>query len=174
MTKKGICTPMCVAVWFSVAKVWKQLVSVKRWMDKDVRFTYTFGFPRGKESTCQRRKWGFNSWVGKIPWSRKWQPTPVFLLGKFHGQRSLVGYSPWGCKESELTEHTHTSRWKRCIWKVSGKERCRTSMPSKGRSLSPNLLVFTYPEVLWIQSLWVFMEVLLYRHNWLNGLWQLI
>ena len=41
---------------------------------------------------------GFNPWVGKIPWRRKWQPTPVFLPGKVHGQRSLVGYSPWGHK----------------------------------------------------------------------------
>ena len=53
---------------------------------------------------------GFDPWVGKIPWSRKWQPTPVFLPGKFHGQRSLVGCSPWGCKESYTTERlsTHT------------------------------------------------------------------
>ena len=36
------------------------------------------------------------SWVGEIPWIRKWQPTPVFLLGKSHGQRSLEGYGPWG------------------------------------------------------------------------------
>ena len=61
----------------------------------------------GKESAyqfrrCQRR--GFNPWVRKIPWSRKWQPTPVFLLGKFHGQRSLVGYSPRGHKELDTTE----------------------------------------------------------------------
>ena len=42
---------------------------------------------------------GFNPWVGKIPWRRKWQPTPVFLPGRSHGQRSLVGYSPWSCKE---------------------------------------------------------------------------
>ena len=40
-----------------------------------------------------------NSWIGKIPWRRKWQPTPVFLPGKSHGQRSLAGYSPWGRKE---------------------------------------------------------------------------
>ena len=46
--------------------------------------------------------------VGKIPWGRKWQPTPVFLPGKCHGQRSLVGYSPLGPKESDMTEHTHT------------------------------------------------------------------
>ena len=48
---------------------------------------------------------GFDFWVGKIPWRRKWQPTPVFLPGKFHGQRSLAGYSSWGCKESDMTEH---------------------------------------------------------------------
>ena len=40
----------------------------------------------------------FNTWNGKIPWRRKWQPTPVFLLGKSHGQRSLASYSPWVCK----------------------------------------------------------------------------
>ena len=44
----------------------------------------------------------------KISWSRKWQPALVFLPEKFHGQRSLVGYSPWGCKESDRTECTHT------------------------------------------------------------------
>ena len=43
------------------------------------------------------RRPGFSPWVGKIPWRRKWQPTPVLLPGKFHGLRSLVGYSPWGC-----------------------------------------------------------------------------
>ena len=43
-------------------------------------------------------------WVGKIPWRRKRQPTPVFLPGESQGQRNLVGYSPWGCKESDMTE----------------------------------------------------------------------
>ena len=38
----------------------------------------------------------------------RWQPTPVFLPGKFHGQKSLVGYSPWGCKESDMTEQLHS------------------------------------------------------------------
>ena len=51
---------------------------------------------------------GFSPWVGKILWRRKWQPTPVFLPGKSHGQRSLVGYSPRGHKELDATEHTHT------------------------------------------------------------------
>ena len=44
------------------------------------------------------------SWVGKIPWRREWLPTPVFLPREFHGQRGLVGYSPQGCKESDMTE----------------------------------------------------------------------
>ena len=55
------------------------------------------GFPPssvGKESACNAGDLGFNSWVGKIPWRRKWQPTPVFLPGKPHGWRSLAGYSP--------------------------------------------------------------------------------
>ena len=49
----------------------------------------------GKEPACQHRSLRFDPWVGKIPWRRKWQPTPVFLPGKSHGQRSLVGFSPW-------------------------------------------------------------------------------
>ena len=54
----------------------------------------------GKESTCNvGDNVGFDPWVGKIPWNRKCQPNPVFLPGKFHGQRGLVGYSPQGCKE---------------------------------------------------------------------------
>ena len=70
------------------------------------------GFPgaaSGKEPACQCRKCKrsrFNPWVGKIPWRRKWQPTPVFLPGESHGQRSLVGYNPEGRKESDRTEGT--------------------------------------------------------------------
>ena len=51
-----------------------------------------------KKSACPCRKFGFNPWVWKIPWRRKWQPPPVFLPGKSHGQRTLVGYSPQGHK----------------------------------------------------------------------------
>ena len=60
------------------------------------------GFPggaSGKEPTCQCRRCKrhrFDPWVKNIPWSRKWQPTPVFLPGAFHGQRGLAGYNPWG------------------------------------------------------------------------------
>ena len=58
------------------------------------------GFPggiSGKEPTCQCRrckKHGFDLWVGKIPWRRMWQPTPVFFPGESHGERSMEGYSP--------------------------------------------------------------------------------
>ena len=68
------------------------------------------GFPggtSGKEPVCQCRQYkrcGFDSWIEKIPWRRKWQPTPVFLPGKFHEQRSLAGYSPRSWKESDTTE----------------------------------------------------------------------
>ena len=48
-------------------------------------------------------------WVGKIPWRRAWQPTPVLLPGESHGQKSLVGYSPWGRKESDTTERLGTN-----------------------------------------------------------------
>ena len=55
----------------------------------------------GKEPTGQCRRPGFNPWVRKIPWRRKWQPTLVFLLGESHGQRSLEGYSPWVAESAQ-------------------------------------------------------------------------
>ena len=61
----------------------------------------------GKSVSLQCRRPGFDPRVGKIPWRRKWQPTPVFLPEKSHGQRSLVGYSPWGRKELHTTEWLH-------------------------------------------------------------------
>ena len=58
------------------------------------------------------RRLGFDPWVGKIPWRRKWQPTPVFLPGKSYEQGSLADYSPWGPVDLDTTKqrHTHTSR----------------------------------------------------------------
>ena len=89
-----------------------------------IKIYYTLADPvptwdTGKESTCQYergKRRGFDPWVGKIPWKKKWPPAPVFLSGKFHGQRSLVSYSPWGPKESDTTEHAgkhslDTSYW---------------------------------------------------------------
>src|SRR5574337_504401 len=58
--------------------------------------------------------------VGKFPWRRKWQPTPVFLPGKSHGWRSLVGYSPWGRKKSDTTERLHFHFSLSCIGEGNG------------------------------------------------------
>ena len=74
-----------------------------------------FRLPRwhsGKESACQCRRCKgcrVNSWARKTTWRRKWQPTPVFLPRKPHGQRSLVGYNPCSSKESNTTEWLNTS-----------------------------------------------------------------
>ena len=71
---------------------------------------YGYGFPGGivsKVSACQckrGKKCGFSLWVGTISWKRKWQPVPVSLPGKLQGQRSLVGYGPWGHKELDTAE----------------------------------------------------------------------
>ena len=101
------------------------------WVAKRIEKNFTVtetGSPRdfssgsaSKESTCPCRRYRrcrFDPWVRKSPWSRKWQPILVFLPGKSHGQKSLVGYSPWSCKELDMTEcvcvhacacaHTHT------------------------------------------------------------------
>ena len=82
--------------------VWLGYVEVK------APLRHSAGFPGGSDgkSIClQCGRPGFDPWAGKIPQRRKWQATPVVLLpGKFHGRRSLVGYSPWGRKESDTTE----------------------------------------------------------------------
>ena len=72
-----------------------------------------------KEPSCQCKRLKscrFDPWVGKIPWRRAWQPTPVFLPGESHGQRSLVGYSPWGCRlrhnwTNLACTHVHIEPW---------------------------------------------------------------
>ena len=79
----------------------------------------SLSFPDGsssKESVCNAGDTGDVGLIlgsGRSPGEGKWQPTPVFLPGESHGQRSLAGYSPWGCKESDVTEHTHTHT--RCL-----------------------------------------------------------
>ena len=79
-----------------------------------------WAFPGGASNKCRfttkpchlpltvrcRTRW-FDHWVEKIPWRGEGQPAPVFLPGESHGQRSLVGYSPWGQKESDTTERLH-------------------------------------------------------------------
>jgi len=74
-----------------------------------VSITSFSGGSSGKETTCQSRRCKrcrFDPWVEKISWRRAWQPTPTLLPGKFHGQRSLEGYSPWHRTELDTTEAT--------------------------------------------------------------------
>jgi len=81
-------------------------------------FTLYWGLPwwlRHWKINLQYRRLGFNPWVRKIPWKGEWLSTPVFLPGKFHGQRSLAGYRPWCCKESDtfhlILIHLHVRLW---------------------------------------------------------------
>ena len=98
--------------WTSYQPAQELTLSVRHYF---ISTRMTMGFPGAsvdKEFTHQGRKHkrcGFDLWFGTIPWNRKWQPIPIFLPGNFHGQRSLAGYSPWGCKELDTTEHTHTA-----------------------------------------------------------------
>ena len=85
------------------------------------------------ESTCQCRRCGFGPWVGKIPWRRTWQPTPVFLLGKSHGRRSLVGYGPRGHKELDTTEQLHFTSY------IKETHTQRNYLESKIRSEEPHV-----------------------------------
>ena len=64
---------------------------------------WTSHMDQQKRTCLQRRRHGFNHWVGKISWRKAWQPIPVFLLGKSHEQRSLACCSPWSRKESDTT-----------------------------------------------------------------------
>ena len=68
----------------------------------------------------KNRTAGFNPWVGKTPWRREWHPTPVLVPGESHGGRSLVGYSPWGRKESDTTEQLHFHFSLSCIGEGNG------------------------------------------------------
>ena len=75
-----------------------------------VQHVYKVGLPPGSEvkaSAWNTGDLGLIPGSGKIPWRRKWQPTLVLLPGESHGGRSLVGYSPWGRKESDTTERLH-------------------------------------------------------------------
>ena len=79
----------------------------------------TLGFPGGSVNKSALQA-DFNPWVWKIPWRKKWQPTPVFLPGKPHGRRSLVGCSPWARKELDTTERLPFPFSLLCIGEVSG------------------------------------------------------
>ena len=79
-----------------------QTVKSKQRLRKDL---WSFpGGSAGKESTCNWGRPGFDPWAGNIPWRREWLPTPELSPGAFQGQRSLVDYSPWGHRESDMAE----------------------------------------------------------------------
>ena len=88
-------------------------------------------------AACRRcKRHGFDSWVGKIPWRREWQPSPVFLPGEIHGQRNLVDYSPWGCKSpTGFSDYTTTTTtvfcW--CCLASRGSPRSTTGLESNLR-----------------------------------------
>ena len=101
----------------------------------------------GKCVACRHRRCktlGFDPGVQKIPWSRNWQPIPVFLLKKFHGQRSLVGYSPWGHKESDTTELLSTNtlkQMKKRPYAYFGEKHSRQREPQMQKPCNWNLSV---------------------------------
>ena len=77
------------------------------------------GGASGKESACQCRRHkrhGFDPSIRKILWRREWQPTPVVLPGKFHGQKGIKGYRPWDHKELDVTEQLSRSRSRARVW----------------------------------------------------------
>ena len=94
-------------------KIWQYYTHYKFISSSLFSSLRSYCFPGGSEvtSVClQCRRHSFDPWVRKIPWRRKWQPTPALLPGESHGGRSLVGYSPWGQKESDTTEPLHSLR----------------------------------------------------------------
>ena len=68
-----------------------------------------------KNPPAMQETW-FYPWFKKMPWRRKWQPTPIFLPGEFYGQRSRAGYSPWGCRESDMTGLNNNNTQRKPVW----------------------------------------------------------
>ena len=115
MTVFSIClSPMSLILSWNQTGDGEKLVLFKHNPANTVWYYLWLGLPRGhsnKESAClcrRHRRHGFDHWVRKIPWRRKWWPSPIFLPGKSHGQRNLVGYSPWAHKELDTTELQNT------------------------------------------------------------------
>ena len=106
--------------------------------ENDTSQSCNTGLPRWhlcKESSCRCKRHGLYLWVGKIPWRKKWQPTPVFLPGKPHGQRSLAGYRPWGPMQP-LTRGSHEDEGE------------GDSSASQGAGHRPSVLTPSFPQVL--------------------------
>ena len=105
---------------FSVLYIFSFLDSVT-YLFLKICLKINLGFPggtTGKQPPCQCRRCKrhrFDPWIRKIPWKRAWQPSPVFLPGEFHGQRSLAGYGPWGHRESDTPEAWAWAKINSCI-----------------------------------------------------------
>ena len=117
----------------------------------------------------------FHPWVGKILWRRAWQPTPVFLPAESHGQRSMAGYGPWGCKESdttEVTECTHTNNQGLASWQKPSRLECirllgeiqAQTCSAQTLELCDNILFFFFLSLSRLQSLNFFGHRLLFLH----------
>ena len=104
MSVQACCLSFYVRFWKFVFVAFIYIYIIPWWNFKD-----SLGWLRGYSVCPQCGRSGFNPWVRKIPWRRKWQPTPIFLPEESHGRRSLVGYSLWGHKESDTTEQLHFS-----------------------------------------------------------------
>ena len=100
----------------------------------------------GEELACHCRRHRFNLWVKKISWRRKWKPSPLFLPGKSHGRRSLVGYSPWHCRrvgiylvskqQHLLLKYRKTSLWVfACLWSLFSISLSVFFLPHEGQSI---------------------------------------
>ena len=101
-------------------------------------------FPGGsasKESTCKKMQEMSIRWLGKISWRTAQQPTPVFLPVESHGQRSLAGYSPWGHKESDMTE-----RLTQNTWNLSGRRFVWSGRTSQHLACSSSALLFAFTQ----------------------------
>ena len=99
----------------------------------------------GKISAFRCRWCGFDPWVGKILWRRKWQTATVFLPGKFHGQRSLAGATVHGIEESDMTEHTLVSFILSKLWAGWEGVNCQT-----GTRISVSSIHGTCLHLLWV------------------------
>ena len=132
-----------------------------------IKHTHTYTllracFPGGsddKDSTCQCRRHEFSPWVGKIPWWRQWQPTPVFLPGKSHGQRGLVGYSPWGCNSCTWlsnSAHTQESEIKLgghfLLWLYNYSKPKRVTFPNPKETIFSKTMISGWWEWLGLES----------------------
>ena len=109
--QKDKCTPMFVAILFTIVKIWKEpkCPSTDKWRKKMwcvCGCVCVYIYISQTHVYIYEHIYMFDSWIRKISWRRKWKPTLVFLPEKSHGQRSLAGYSRKGCTESDTTEVT--------------------------------------------------------------------